>query len=410
VTNNEMCNFIIMGCEKMRHGRVYWITGLSGSGKTTLGVALYYKLREKHENVLILDGDMLKLFVGDKVGYSKVERLQRAKKYSTICKMLADQGMYVIICTIAMYDEVRRWNRKNINGYIEIFLDVPLEILKKRNKKGLYALSTDMKYEVVGLDNDVQYPKTPDIILVTDGSISVNECVEKIESLEPKMVGDFDRDSTYWNEYYKKNIELKPSQFAEFMISKINSEFPKDKTPEILEIGCGNGRDSLFFLKHGCNVTGIDASKYAIDELRKKTQAYKKAIFLCDDFVKCRVVYQSQYDYIYSRFTLHAINDQQQDELFSNIASAMKPGSKLYIEARTIHDDLYGQGKKISKNEYINNNHYRRFLDKEEIASKLIGLGLELEYLAENRGFSRSQDSDPVLMRAVAVFPIVDKV
>ena len=41
-------------------GRVYWITGLQASGKTTIGTALYYALREVNENVLILDGDILK--------------------------------------------------------------------------------------------------------------------------------------------------------------------------------------------------------------------------------------------------------------------------------------------------------------------------------------------------------------
>ena len=83
----------------MKKGRVYWITGLPGSGKTTLGTNLYYKLRESNDNIILLDGDILKEFVGDKVGYSSEERLIRARKYSNICKILADQGMWVIICT-----------------------------------------------------------------------------------------------------------------------------------------------------------------------------------------------------------------------------------------------------------------------------------------------------------------------
>lgn len=49
----------------VQKGRVYWITGLPGSGKTTIGTALYYDLREIQDNVIILDGDILKYFVGD---------------------------------------------------------------------------------------------------------------------------------------------------------------------------------------------------------------------------------------------------------------------------------------------------------------------------------------------------------
>lgn len=42
------------------NGRVYWITGLSNSGKTTVGTALYYELKKTKNNVIILDGDLLK--------------------------------------------------------------------------------------------------------------------------------------------------------------------------------------------------------------------------------------------------------------------------------------------------------------------------------------------------------------
>ena len=392
--------------QNMRHGRVYWITGLSGSGKTTVGVALYYQLKKNYENVIILDGDILKLFVGDKVGYSNEERLQRAKKYSTLCKMLADQGMYVIICTIAMFDEVRLWNRRNIHGYVEVFLDVSLEVLQKRNKKNLYSSSnTNQKGNVVGLNANVEFPTDPDIRLVTDGSVSVTECVEKIESLIPRRESDFDRDSNYWNKYYanRASFDLKPSGFAVYLMKEILSAEEVGK--ELLEIGCGNGRDSLYFLLNGVHVTGIDASEYAINELQKKISKYPNAIFICDDFVKCKAVYQRQYDYIYSRFTLHAINESQQAELFSNIVTALKPGGKLYIEARTIHDDLYGKGEQVSEHAFLYNDHYRRFVEKDEIARQISTYGLKVLHLEEARGFSKTDDSDPILMRLVATAP-----
>ncbi|MDE6951281.1 MAG: adenylyl-sulfate kinase [Lachnospiraceae bacterium] len=85
-----------------------------------------------------MDGDVLKDLVGS--GYSEKERMISAKKYCAICKMPVDQGITVIICTVAMFEEVRRWNRKPIEKYVEIFLVVPLEILQKRDKKGLYSI------------------------------------------------------------------------------------------------------------------------------------------------------------------------------------------------------------------------------------------------------------------------------
>lgn len=49
----------------MKKGRLYWITGLAGAGKTLIGTALYYKLREKIDNIIMLDGDSMKNIVND---------------------------------------------------------------------------------------------------------------------------------------------------------------------------------------------------------------------------------------------------------------------------------------------------------------------------------------------------------
>lgn len=85
-------------------GRVYWITGLHNSGKTTIGTALYYELRKTHNNLVILDGDIMKQIASgsELASYSQSDRLTRAKRYSAIAKLLADQGLWVIVCAIPL--------------------------------------------------------------------------------------------------------------------------------------------------------------------------------------------------------------------------------------------------------------------------------------------------------------------
>ena len=99
--------------------RVYWITGLSGAGKTTIGKKLYERLKEKNCNIVFLDGDILREVFGGDLGYSREERVKCAMRYARLCKMLVEQGLDVICCTISMFDSVREWNRKNIKGYID---------------------------------------------------------------------------------------------------------------------------------------------------------------------------------------------------------------------------------------------------------------------------------------------------
>ena len=42
------------------------------------------------------------------------------------------------------------------------------------------------------------------------------------------------------------------------------------KGKSILELGCGNGRDSFYFAKNGLNVTAIDASNAVIEKLQNR--------------------------------------------------------------------------------------------------------------------------------------------
>lgn len=384
----------------MEKGILYWVTGLSGAGKTTIGNALYYELRKKRDNIVILDGDILKRLVGDSLGYSTDDRKKRAYYYSNLCKTLTDQGISVVICTIAMFDEVRDWNRYNIEKYVEIFLKVKMETLIKRDRKGLYSRQASGKLRnIVGVDQDVEYPKNPDLIVENDGKVKVNDIVSQILDYEVRVRDAFDRDVDYWNSYYENDlVELqKPSDFALFATSYM------EPNKKIMDIGCGNGRDSLLFARNGLNVIGVDASKIAIDKLNKLN--YENApLFVCDDFVTCKALYQAQYDYFYSRWTIHAISEHQEDELLANITSSLKTGGLLFIEARSINDELCGQGEKLSDYEYIHDAHYRRFIDKDKLVKKLVSLGYEIIYAEENDGFSITNTSNPTLIRIVAKY------
>ena len=167
--------------EHIQAGTVYWITGLSGAGKTSVGTLLYKKLKQEEETVIFLDGDILRDVFRDFGGYSADDRKKYAKSYGRLCKMLSDQGFNVVCCTISMFDDVRRWNRENIKSYKEIFLDVPLDVLIKRDQKGLYSqIKENQTANVVGMDLKLDLPKNPDIRIINDGTETPLQAVEKI--------------------------------------------------------------------------------------------------------------------------------------------------------------------------------------------------------------------------------------
>ena len=165
----------------MKKGTVYWITGLSGAGKTTIGNLLYEHIRTQKENVVILDGDMIRSVFGNDLGYSKADRLISAKRNAGLCKLLSNQGIDVICCTISMFHEIRAWNREQIDQYCEIYIKVPMDVLKSRNQKSLYSgVSEGSAQNVCGMDLEIEEPLNPDFIICNDGNLSPEYLAGKI--------------------------------------------------------------------------------------------------------------------------------------------------------------------------------------------------------------------------------------
>ena len=162
--------------QKQADGRVIWITGLSGAGKTTLARALLEKLSE----AILLDGDELREALGAaNSGFDAESRKKLALTYARLAGLLARQGKTVIVATISLFHEVHAWNRKHLPGYFEVFLDVPQEICRKRDAKGLYAAEHSGETgKMVGSNMPVEFPERPH--LVVHENTSVTEAVKDI--------------------------------------------------------------------------------------------------------------------------------------------------------------------------------------------------------------------------------------
>jgi glutamine kinase len=182
-------------------GRVFWITGLSGAGKTTLGRELWCRLRAAGRPVTFLDGDALRAAIAEDLDHSAVDRRRSAMRNARLCRMLADQGSDVVCATISLFHEVQRWNRENIPGYREIYLRVPIDELRRRDSKGLYARAQNGDaLDVVGVDVLAETPEAPDLVLDNYGTLGVAEAVDRILAVcvrpdgadaQPKSFVDF---------------------------------------------------------------------------------------------------------------------------------------------------------------------------------------------------------------------------
>lgn len=207
----------------------------------------------------------------------------------------------------------------------------------------------------------------------------------------------------YWDQFYAKpHPELRePSAFARFCAELIPA------SASLFELGCGNGRDALFFARSGVAVTACDQSATAIDRLTTVVATADGWPIPPRFFVRRfeDLVDDGLHDAIYSRFTLHTVDSPTALQVLHWAHRNLRPGGRLLIEARTVKDDLYGIGEASGRDAFINDGHYRRFVRTEELAADLAEVGFEVRQLTEGKGFATFGSDDPVVVRAIAHRP-----
>ena len=172
-----------------KKGTVYFFTGLAGAGKTTIGGLFYRRLKEKSPDAILIDGDQSRLAAGHSTAEGSVlledrytTEARKAGAFGSFqaCKQYAEQGHDVVICSIAMYTEVRAWNRENIENYREIYIRVTRETLYRRDQKQLYSYG---RKEVVGVDLPYDEPQDADVVVQNDGQETPEEIVSRLRSM-----------------------------------------------------------------------------------------------------------------------------------------------------------------------------------------------------------------------------------
>jgi len=164
----------------MEKGFVLWLTGLPGSGKTTITNTLAPLLKEEGLRVEVMDGDEVRKSLSSDLGFSKEDREEHARRVTYVSKLLARNGVAVIVALIAPYRSFRQRVREEIENYVEIYVKASVEECIRRDPKGLYkkALAGEIK-DMTGIDDPYEEPIDHELTIDTENE-AVDECLEKI--------------------------------------------------------------------------------------------------------------------------------------------------------------------------------------------------------------------------------------
>lgn len=123
---------------------------------------------------------------GNDLGHSLKDRKVNAMRISKLVAYLSKSKIDVIVSVLSIFPEWLRWNKKNIRDYNEVFLDVSIDELKKRNNKYIYFNKKKIKRKnVVGVDIKFPRPKNPDLIL--NNEFSKKNLIENLNIIKKKF-------------------------------------------------------------------------------------------------------------------------------------------------------------------------------------------------------------------------------
>jgi len=204
---------------------------------------------------------------------------------------------------------------------------------------------------------------------------------------------------SYWEDFYRDLALSVPSQFC----AMVSTEVKEDVC--VVEMGCGNGRDSLYFASQKNTVCAMDLSHEAVKSCNDAAsgRGFDHAHFVQGDlsssedmenlFAAARERSPSGTVTGYSRFVMHSINDEQEAAYLAALSPLMKSGELVYFEFRSKEDaDL----------EKTFGGHYRRFVDTDRfVADQTQKHGFELKYEITGRGMAKYKSEDPFVSRLI---------
>ncbi len=203
-----------------------------------------------------------------------------------------------------------------------------------------------------------------------------------------------DARAEYWDEYYARGASPArrlPSQFAAFVAGELEGRH------RVIELGCGDGRDAIFFATYGHEVVGVDASPTAIDRCRRLAATLnEQATFVVaridEPGLAARIKGDTTPRVVYARFFLHAITEAEEEDLLDLAATIADPGDLLAVEYRTIRDL---SGAKAT------GTHFRRFVLPAAFEARALGRGFDVTYSVEGFGFAKYRQDDAYVARTL---------
>ena len=169
---------------------ILWFTGLSGSGKSTVAHSVEEALHQLGSKTFVFDGDNVRHGLCNDLSFTDSDRKENLRRIGEMVKLFLDAGTISLTAFISPFKEDRDKIRSMVpaGGFIEIYCRCPISKCEERDVKGLYkkARAGEIPH-FTGISSPYEEPETPEVVVDTDGSVSVEDTVTKIITALKKL-------------------------------------------------------------------------------------------------------------------------------------------------------------------------------------------------------------------------------
>jgi len=171
---------------------IIWFTGLSGSGKSTIAAKLKNELESRGKSVCVLDGDAIRSSQHRHLGFSREDIRENNRLIAELAREKANEYEFVLVPIISPYREDRAMARQIVGpGFIELFINAPLEKCIERDPKGLYkkALAGEIP-NFIGIagSNPYEAPDSPDIHIQSNTAGVEHSVIQILDFLKSRGI------------------------------------------------------------------------------------------------------------------------------------------------------------------------------------------------------------------------------
>lgn len=176
-----------------QRGATIWFTGLSGSGKSTVAVALEQALFAQNRLVYRLDGDNVRHGINKNLGFSAEDRAENIRRIGEVAKLFVDAGVIALSSFVSPYradrDLVRQLHEDAGMDFIEVYVDVPLDVAEQRDPKGLYAKARAGEIpNFTGISDPYEAPERAELVLHSDRQSLEEEVAAVLDLLKARGI------------------------------------------------------------------------------------------------------------------------------------------------------------------------------------------------------------------------------